>query len=167
MPKDCELNHTTTSSFVIHCGVPDFPLELLTLNVANTERKLKQLLAQQAAVYRETLQQTSFFLKVYEEDRNTALFTSQAHDKPFFQLKEHQLHPNATYLFVIFSKNPYGQSPDVILTTQTQRMLRSKINIVHHRMPSRFTFFTFFHFFHFLELYRYKIWICYFEPVKA
>lgn len=137
MPKDCELNHTAVSSFVIRCGVPDFPLELLTLNVANTERKLRQLLAQQAAVYRETLQQTSYFLKVYEEDRNTALFTSAPHDKPFFQLKEHQLHSNATYLFVIFAKNPYGQSPDVILTTQTQRMLRSKINIVHHQMPSR------------------------------
>ena len=65
MPKDCELNHTAVSSFVIHCGVPDFPLELLTMNVANTERKLKQLLAQQAAVYRETLQQTGYFLKVF------------------------------------------------------------------------------------------------------
>lgn len=135
MPKDCELNHTSYNSYLIHCGVPEFPLELLTLSVANTERKLKQLLAKQAAIYRETLQTTSYFLKVYEEDRNTALFTSTAHDSPFFQLKEHQLHQNATYLFVIFSKNQYGQSPDVVLTTQTQRMLRSKINIV-HQMPS-------------------------------
>lgn len=110
----------------------------MTLNAANTERKFKQLLAKQASIYRETLQETSYFLKIYEEDYNTALFTSQAHEQPFFKLKEHQLHQNATYLFVIYSKNQYGQSPDVILTTQTQRMLRSKINIVNHQMPSKF-----------------------------
>lgn len=96
------------------------------------------MLGKQSAIYRETLQQTQYFLKVYEEDRNTVLYTSNGHNLPLFQLKEHQLHQNSTYLFVIYSKNQYEQSPDVILTTQTtQRMLRSKINIVHHQMPSK------------------------------
>ena len=100
--------------------------------------RLADLLSRQQQQYLRTLASTYFELRLYEPDQRRPVLQLHSKQRPSFEISEKQLPSNVSYVFVVQASNEFGRSSDVVLTTQTHRMLRSKVPSSPPHLPSKY-----------------------------
>ncbi|RWS14681.1 nephrin-like protein, partial [Dinothrombium tinctorium] len=102
-PKDCEIDGNRSANvFRVRC-VPVYA------NVGKSQK---------------------FYLELYDSKRSVLLSTLEESNLPHFTLTESDLKiQNETYIFVIYSKNENGKSAEIVLSTESEKMMRRKADI--------------------------------------
>ncbi|RWS31545.1 uncharacterized protein B4U80_04080 [Leptotrombidium deliense] len=121
------VNSTNIKSILFHCfaALPKAPKDCEIY----TNRSRNAFQVKCVPVNQNNGKSHKYYLELYDRKRNVQFATVEQLDSPSFSVSNTHLPQNESFIFVIYAKNENGKSAEVVLSTETEKMMRRKADI--------------------------------------